>query len=369
MTRILAALLAALVATPHQDKDKDKPFDSRLAALAQDKQDKPLPPSEEFVEIKWDVQKDDRFDFKWSYDELLRIIRPPLPRTGGATVDENTENSDKREVIGEISLKEGENGQPGTIVLEIKKALWAVTSRDHEITLTMMAGKKSDLQQKIKGDPKATAASKEGLKTQTNLIAENMRKNFEGDFTVVYDTRRNNTSISLNNRPCKPGPSLFDRLFLQSPIPNSLIRQGQTWKEPIDSTIMPTGLMEAKDIDYKASQVTALNAVFKAGFQIPIVKPPSVTDQKISGSFTIAREFIWNRAGYLQSSKEDVSFTKKVDASGANAAFYKEDYNASVKQQLSIKKKPPPQKPDDKKDGEKKTDEKKPEEKKPADKK
>ena len=241
----------------------------------------------------------------------------------------------------------------GTIVLELKKVQWSVATRDHEITITFVAGKKPDLQQKIKGDPKATPQAKEGLKVSASLIAENMRKNFDGEFTIVPDTRRNSTWIYLNNRPTKPGPSLFDKLFMQSPIPNSLVRQGQAWKEPIDASIMPTGLMEAKDIDYKAAQVTALNAIFKAGFQIPIVKPPTVTDQKISGNYAIQREFTWNRSGYLQSSKEDITFTKKVDASGKDAAFYKEDSTASVKQQLSIKKRPPDKK-DDKKDGEKK---------------
>ena len=92
MNRTLAALLAFLAAAP--------------VGYPQDKQDKPLPPSEEFVEIKWDVQKDDRFDFKWSYDESLKIIRPPLPRTNGPALDENTDNTDKRDVIGEAYFKE-----------------------------------------------------------------------------------------------------------------------------------------------------------------------------------------------------------------------------------------------------------------------
>jgi hypothetical protein len=341
MSRMLATLLAALAAIPLQDKDKP---------------DKPLPPSEEFVEIKWDVQKDDRFDFKWTYDES----RKHIPGQG-----ETTESTDKRDVVGELWLKQGENGQPPAIVLEIKKAQWAVATRDYEVTLSMAAGKKLDVQQKAKsGDPKASLAAKEGQKTQANLIAENMRKNSEGEYTLIFDTRRNNTGISLNNRPCKPGPSLFDKQFLHSPIPNSLIRQGQTWKEPIDTSLVPTGLMDAKDIDYKATQVTALVATFKGGFQLPIVKPPTVTNQNVTGNYSIGREFVWSRAGYLQTSKEEITFTKKVDATGKDAAFYKEDNTSTVKQQLTIKKRPPSTKPDEKKDGEKPAEEKKPEPKK-----
>jgi hypothetical protein len=341
MSRILSALLAAMVAAPLQDKDK---------------QDKPLPASEELVEIKWDVQKDDRLDFKWSYDES----RKHIPGQG-----ETTESTDKRDIVGELWLKEGENGQPAVIVLEIKKGQWAVATRDYEVTLSMAAGKKLDVQQKMKtGDPKASQAAKDGQKTQAGFIAENMRKNSEGEYTLVFDTRRNNTGIFLNHRPCKPGPSLFDKQFLHSPIPNALIRQGQTWKEPIDTSLVPTGLMEAKDIDYKATQVTALLATFKGGFQLPIVKPPTVTNQNVSGNYSITREFVWNRAGYLQSSKEEITFTKKVDATGKDAAFYKEDNTNTVKQQLTIKKKPPPTKPDEKKDGEKPAEERKTEPKK-----
>jgi hypothetical protein len=250
------------------------------------------------------------------------------------------------------------------MVIEIKKAQWTQSTRDWEITLTLASGKKPDVQQKAKsGDPKASAQVKEGQKTQASIIVDNIKRNSEGDCTLLWDPRRNATQILLGGRPTKPGPSLFDKIFLHSPIPNSLIRQGQNWREPIDTSLLPTGLVEAKDIDYKATTVTALLATFKGNFQIPIVKPPTVTNQSVSGNYSIGREFVWNRAGYLQTALENVTFTKKVDASGKDANFYKEDSTATVKQLVSIKKKPPA-KTDEKKDGESKPDPKKAEEKK-----
>jgi len=148
------------------------------------------------------------------------------------------------------------------------------------------------------------------------------------------------TMILHDNIPSKPGPGLFDKIFLHSQLPTGSIKQGQTWKDPVDNALMPTGLMEASTIDYKVPTVNATSIVVKAGFQVPIVKPPTVTDQKVTGSYAIAREYNFHRGGYLQSSKEDVTFAKKVDASGADAAFYKEDSSAYTKQQLTIKKKP-----------------------------
>ena len=314
MIRTLAALLAALAAGPLQDKKPDKPPQEELPA-----------------EMKWELQKDDRFDFKWAYDES----RKHVPGQG-----DPSETTDKRDVTGEVTFKEGADGQPGTIVLVVKKVLYSVTSRDHDIIVTYTEGKKVDVRVKVKGDPRATPTAKEGLKVVANLLADNMKKQVEGAFTIVPNFRKNQTMILHDNIPSKPGPGLFDKIFLHSQLPTGSIKQGQTWKDPVDNALMPTGLMEASTIDYKVPTVNATSIVVKAGFQVPIVKPPTVTDQKVTGSYAIAREYNFHRGGYLQSSKEDVTFAKKVDASGADAAFYKEDSSAYTKQQLTIKKKP-----------------------------
>jgi len=167
---------------------------------------------------------------------------------------------------------------------------------------------------------KGTPTAKEGLKVVANLLADNMKKQVEGAFTIVPNFRKNQTMILHDNIPSKPGPGLFDKIFLHSQLPTGSIKQGQTWKDPVDNALMPTGLMEASTIDYKVPTVNATSIVVKAGFQVPIVKPPTVTDQKVTGSYAIAREYNFHRGGYLQSSKEDVTFAKKVDASGADAA-------------------------------------------------
>lgn len=346
MIRPLAALLAALAAAAFS-------FDSGPSALAQDKPAKP--PVEDLpAEMKWELQKDDRFEFKWVYDESRKQV---IGR------GDSSETTDKRDVAGEIFFKENGNGTGGTIVLVVKKALYAVTSRnvvqlqvggksvvEHDISIVYTEGKKTDVQVKVQATGQlTTAAAKEGLQVTANQLAENMKKQVECAFTITPNFRKHETMIMANNAPAKPGPCLFDKIFMHSPLPTGSIKQGQTWKDPVDSFLMPTGLMEANTIDYKVPTVSATNILVKAGFQIPIVKPPTVTDQKVTGNYSIAREYNFHRAGYLQSSKEEVIFTKKVDASGADAAFYKEDSSASSKQQLTIKKKPATPKPEEKK--------------------
>src|SRR5204862_5967442 len=131
-----------------------------------------------------------------------------------------------------------------------------------------------------------------------------------GEFTIYIDQRRTEPIIYHDGRPAKPGPSLFDHIYLHSPIPTQLVRVGQTWKEKVDAQIMPTGLMEASEMEYKVASANAATANFKSGFQMPISKITAGSDEKVSGSFTVGCDFVWNRAGYLQSSKAEVTFIK-----------------------------------------------------------
>jgi len=328
MIRSLAALVVALAAAPLQDKP-----------------DKPVPPSEEFVEMKWDLHADDRFEYKWVYDELHKIQ---------SVQSDAGETSDHREASGEIWFKEGENGAPGIVILTLKKASWTQGSHDHDITVNIAEGKKPDVQAKIKGDPKAPQTAKDALKTQATMISENMKKGCEGEVTIIWNARTNQSVVLKNNVPVKPGPALFDKLYLHSALPNAQVRQGQTWKDPIETQFIPTGLLDIKEVDFKVDKVTATTMYCKAGFQIPIVKPAGgANEQKISGNYQIARDFLWSRSGFLLSSKEEISFNKKVDATGKDAAFYKQDVTVSYKQAFSAKRKSGG-KPDEKKDEPKK---------------
>jgi hypothetical protein len=318
MIRSLAALTVTLIAAPLQDKP-----------------DKPVSPSEEFVEVKWDLHADDRFDYKWVYDEVHRIQ---------STQKDAGETSDHREVTGEIWFKEGENGNAGAIVLSVKKSTWTQVMPDHDVTVTLVEGKKPDIKTNVKGDPKASPAAKEQLKAQAAGAGENMKKASEGEFTLGWNARSNVSFLLRNSIPVKPGPSIFDKCYLHSAMPNTQVRQGQTWKEPIEPLYLqyiPTGNVDIKEIDFKVDKVTAATMSCKSGMQIPFVKPPEGANmQKVSGNVQFSRDFIWSRTGgYLVSSKEDMSFSKKVDASGKDAAFYKQDVTTTFKQSLTIKRK------------------------------
>ncbi len=324
MIRILAALLATLVAAPAaQDKKPDKP------------------PQEELpTEMKWELQKDDLFEFKWTYDEARRIF---LGKS------DSIDTSERKDVLAEVSFVPKDGG-PGTIVLTLKKVLWSVSSPENEVVITYAEGKKVDVQVKVKVEPKGgakvAAQSREAAKAQADLLGENMRKLVEGDYTIAPNFRKNETMILRNGAVARPG--LFDKLFMHSPLPTGSAKVGQTWKDPLDNVFIPQGLIDVSTIDYKVPAINATSITVKAGIQIPILKPPTVTDQKITGSYIVNREYVFHRAGYLQNSKEDVTYQKKVDASGKDAAFYREDSNVSSKQALTIKKKAPPAKPEEK---------------------
>src|ERR1043166_1905361 len=223
MIRLLAALATALLAFPPQDKP-----------------DKPDNPADDFVEIKWDVQKDDRLDFKWSFDDTRKQTQA-VNKDGKSLVEDTSEFIDRREVTGEISIKEGENGAPPKMLLTIKKAMWSAMNHDFDATVIYVEGKKVDLQTKIKGDPNASAQVKDNIKVQAGLIGESMKKGMEGAFTIHVDARRTETMILRDGHPSKPGPSLFDKIYLHSPVPNQLVRLGQTWREKVEAELLPSG--------------------------------------------------------------------------------------------------------------------------------
>ena len=77
----------------------------------------------------------------------------------------------------------------------------------------------------------------------------------------------------------------------------------------------------------------------------------------MTGTFAYTCEWNYSPQQYLQGSKEESKFNKKVDAKGKEADFYRETFSHNISQALTIKKKAP-----------KPGDEKKPEEKKPAEK-
>jgi hypothetical protein len=303
---------------------------------------------DEAVPLKWAVSKEDRFEMKWSFSDIKHSETGKSAGGTGGT----SESADKREVEAELALKETD----GILGITLKKVVWSLNTNDHEITITYTEAKKNaDVQVKVKGDPKASAGAKVGLKQAADLYADQMRKAVaEGEYSINISERA--IVCLYNGVPARASATLLDRIYLHSPLPVGGVKPSFSWKEPVEGINLPTGLVELKMIEVKPGAINDKSATVRAGVNIPINKPGTVTNQKTTGSFVYSREYVFGRDGYLHSSKEETTFTKKVDATGKDAEFYKENTTFTTKQSVQIKKKAPPK------------DDKKPDERKPLEK-
>jgi hypothetical protein len=98
-----------------------------------------------------------------------------------------------------------------------------------------------------------------------------------------------------------------------------------------------------KEIESKVTAVGDKGLIAKGGVNIPVGKSTvaSGQTQTMTGNFTYTCEWNYSPQQYLQGSKEESKFTKKVDAKGKEADFYRENFNHSISQALTIKKKVP----------------------------
>lgn len=294
-----------------------------IALLAQD----------EAVELKWTAAPEDKFDIKWSYEDVSTRV----PGTG-----EKSEVADRRAVEAEMTPKEGEAGR---FAVALKKVAWTYSNNEFAITLSWQAqgGKPAQTAIKMKVDPKASNAA--AAKSFADARAEQMRKLVEGEYALGFDASSREAFITRNGSAAKNN-SLFDTVFLHSPLPNGTVTNGQTWKENLERVTMPQ-LVEVKMMNCKVS-IASGGASVKGGFQQPINRATGgARAETISGGFNFVREFTFSKDGCLLNSKEEQVLTKKVDAKGDGADFYRENSSHSVKQAITFKKSSPP-KPKDK---------------------
>jgi hypothetical protein len=294
-----------------------------LLALGQD----------EPVELKWAAEADDRFDFKWTYDEISTRV----PGTG-----EKNEQTDKRVVEAEMAPKDA----PGQFAVTLKKVAWTWTNNEFDINLAWAAGAKPPVATlKMKVDPKASNAA--NAKAFAEQRVEQMKKLVgEGTYLLSFDPTSRETYITRNGTAAR-NQSVFDLLFLHSPLPSGTVTNGQTWKENLERMPFPQ-LVEVKSMGCKVAYAGPGVSV-KGGFTQPINRTGGTKGEVITGSFNFAREFTFAKEGCLLNSKEEQLLSRKTDAKGDNADFYKETSTHSIKQAVAFKKRAGPKPPEPKK--------------------
>ncbi|HLY08903.1 MAG TPA: hypothetical protein VKW04_06275 [Planctomycetota bacterium] len=302
--------------------------------------------------MEWVLAEGDRFDFSWTYNEQ----RKREPGKG-----ENTETHDKRDVTGELVWK-----SEGVLKLEVKRVAWSYGTQDYEVTLMYGEGKKPDPQMKMKVAEKAAGYA--ASKSDGERMVEYMRTLAEGEFLIDTVTEKGRTLVLCNGGNVRePGQvTLLARLFTHPLLPSGPVRVGQIFKDPLDVTNLTAGLTDVKDVESKVTAIGDKGLIAKGGVNIPVGKSmvANGATQTMSGNFTYTCEWNYSPQQYLQGSKEESKFSKKVDAKGKDADFYRENVNHTISQVLTIKKKVPK----DKKPDEPKPDDKKPGDKKPGDK-
>jgi len=300
--RTLSATLFALLLAP--------------AASAQD----------DAAKMEWAFQEGDRFDFKWSYNDQSK--REP----GKGDV---TEAHDKRDVDAELVWK-----AEGVLTLVLKKALWSSGNQDFDVTLLYTQGKKAEPQLKLKIAPTATGFA--AAKADAERTVEQMRKLTEWEITIDTAQEKGRTLVLVGNSNARMGGvSLLARLFTHPLLPSGPVRVGQIFKDPLDVTNLTAGLTDVKEVESKVTAVGDKGLIAKGGVNIP-VGASSVANgqtQTMTGNFTYTCEWNFSPQQYLQGSKEESKFTKKVDAKGKGAEFYRESYSHTISQALTIKKK------------------------------
>jgi hypothetical protein len=291
------------------------------------------------AKMEWAFAEGDRFDFTWTYDEK----RKRDPGKGEAT-----ETHDKRDVVGELVWK-----SEGILKLDLKKVAWTYGTQDFEVTLAYFEGKKLDPQMKMKATEKSPGYAVS--KADAERMVDYMRKLTDGEFTVDTVSEKGRTLVLWNGANVRdPGQlTLLARLFTHPLLPSGPVRVGQVFKDPLDVTNLTAGLTDVKEVESKVTTVGAKGLIAKGGVNVPVGKTivANGQTQTMTGNFTYNCEWNYSPLQYLQSTKEESKFTKKVDAKGKGAEFYKEDVSHTINQVLTIKKKEP--KPDAPKPGDK----------------
>jgi hypothetical protein len=281
--------------------------------------------------MKWVLAEGDLFDLKYSFKEERKTD------SGAGEAKSSSETNDKREVEAELAFK-----SEGVLAVKFKKITWVYGTQEYDITLTFVDGKAAQTSLKMKVDPKATTYA--GAKAQAEALHESFKHLAEGDYIVDTQQARGETLFLRVGGAAVGRLALFDRIFTHGILPQGSVKKDQVWKDPLETTILPPGTLEAPPVlEHKVTAVTPKEVTAKASVSIPISKPPSgAASMSVTGNFAYSHEWTFARAGYLALSKEEATYSRKTDAKGKDADFYKSSGTHKVTQTLKITKRDAP---------------------------
>lgn len=289
------------------------------------------------IRFEWSVGGVDVFDMKWTYLKTFQA------KSGVSRSSQGME----RIALSAVLTENKDETLGGELLITLQKATWEVTNARYSIYMNYAANKKEPISSRIRVHLKKTGKggrssfTPDQLKRVGKLEEEAMRRAMGGKFTLNTVTRPRQAFTLHNGRTSGGRNSIFANLFIQSAkTPNGTIPLGQKWREPNLRGKIPEGAARVDVIQYEVTSVSRTGATAKAGFAIPFQKPPSGPGKmKTSGKYTYSCSFTFAPEGYVTDSKEASVFVKKVDG---KEIIYKQNYSATVKQQLTLKKRKPP---------------------------
>ena len=286
--------------------------------------------------IKWAVKLDSRFTLSYSYLEQYRndSVQKGVG-TRAETVKTSTSINDKREVDAELSYREIP-GREWSLSIDLKKISWTYATEEAEITLSFTDGKNPQTRVNVKERDKLRMPQ---AKADAEQRAEHMKRLVAGEYDLSCD-RSGQVSI-IRAGAVDAGFSIFGRAFVQPPCPTDPVTAGQMWKDTIPQTLPGYREAAVTDLPFKVTALNEKSITTKGSVTVPLTRPTN-PGENINGTFSLEREFVFSRDGYVQSAKEDYSFKKTVNSKTqffGGTTTKDESGSASIRQTLTLKPK------------------------------
>jgi hypothetical protein len=285
--------------------------------------------------IQWKVSLDTRFTMKFSSVEQYRCdTHQKNVGTDGLNTQGTYGHTDRREIEADLAFRELPGWQ-WALSIDLKRVSWTYGSDEAEVTVTCADGKEPQARVVVKEKEKARVPQ---AKADADNRAEHMKRMVLGEYDLAAD-RAGMVSI-VRKGAIDPGFSLFGRPFLQPPCTAEPLKADQEWKDPVPPLLPGAREIESPGIVLKVASVGEKAITLKGAVNLPLTKPLNASEV-INGTFSLERESVFSREGYVQSAREEYACRKTGKFTSTpmkgRALTREETVTASFKQLVTLK--------------------------------
>ncbi len=285
--------------------------------------------------IQWNVVYGETFDMTWKYDEEIRLAvdaQKPMLTTDSRKVD--------------AVLTCFKPGDGWRLDMTLKKLVWTVDSDDFT-TEAVLDPKKNEEPQvkyvsKVRNKAAETNRHMNALR-QSGFWGDHMLPRLQGK-TCFALLKYRVGSFWKDGFPVQNTPSIFDRAYLHSSLPEGEVAVGQTWKEYMGAFPHESAPVELEDMSLKLVNIRNGNAVVR-GTATKTADREILPGRRVKSSQSISREYVFSAEGYLLSSKEECASSREEENKDLKTGrpLPGRTNSFSSKQTLKLKKKVKPE--------------------------